>query len=80
VIAHQASRALGEAIHEQAYIELGFRLVEVPAGPLADRVALIRQTAGRLAAGPDDRRGSSSAGQLTGRAGWPASQSINCPV
>ncbi len=38
-----------ERIHEQAYRELGFRLVEVPAGPLADRVALIRQTVGRLA-------------------------------
>ena len=36
-----------EAIHEQAYRELGFRLVEVPAGPLADRVALIRQAVGR---------------------------------
>ena len=38
-----------ERIHEQAYTELGFRLVEVPAGPLADRVALIKRTAGRLA-------------------------------
>jgi len=36
-----------EAIHEQAYRELGFRLVEVPAGPLADRVALIRQSVGQ---------------------------------
>ncbi len=36
-----------ERIHEQTYAELGFRLVEVPAGPLADRVALIRQTVGR---------------------------------
>ena len=35
-----------ERIHEQAYTELGFRLVEVAAGPLADRVALIRQTVG----------------------------------
>jgi len=37
-----------ERVHEQTYAELGFRLVEVPAGPLADRVALIRQTVGRL--------------------------------
>jgi len=37
-----------EAIHEQAYRELGFRLVEVPAGPLAERVAVIRQAVGRL--------------------------------
>jgi predicted ATPase len=36
-----------EAIHEQAYTELGFRLVEVPAGPLADRVALIGRTVGQ---------------------------------
>jgi predicted ATPase len=40
-----------EQIHEQAYRELGFRLVEVPAGPLTDRVALIRQTVGRLTGG-----------------------------
>jgi predicted ATPase len=32
-----------ERVHEQTYRELGFRLVDVPAGPLADRVALIRQ-------------------------------------
>jgi predicted ATPase len=36
-----------ERLHEQVYRDLGFQLVDVPAGPLADRVALIRQTAGR---------------------------------
>jgi predicted ATPase len=30
-----------ERLHEQAYRELGFRLVEVPAGPLPDRPALV---------------------------------------
>ncbi len=35
-----------EQLHEQAYRELGFKLVEVPAGPLADRTALILQIAG----------------------------------
>jgi predicted ATPase len=30
-----------ERIHEQTYRELGFRLVDVPAGPLPGRVALI---------------------------------------
>lgn len=33
-----------ERLHEQVYRELGFQLIEVPAGPLADRVALIKQT------------------------------------
>jgi predicted ATPase len=33
-----------ERLHEQTYRDLGFQLVEVPADPLADRVALIRQT------------------------------------
>lgn len=33
-----------ERIHEQTYRELGFRLAEVPAGPLAERVELIRRT------------------------------------
>jgi predicted ATPase len=36
-----------ERLHEQVYRDLGFELVEVPAGPLADRVALIRQTVSR---------------------------------
>lgn len=36
----------GSELGKQAYRELGFRLVEVPPGPLADRVALIRQTVG----------------------------------
>jgi len=36
-----------ERLHEQVYRDLGFRLVEVPPGPLADRVALIRQTVTR---------------------------------
>jgi hypothetical protein len=35
-------------LHEQAYRDLGFQLVQAPAGPLADRVALIRQTVGQL--------------------------------
>ena len=33
-----------EHLHEQVYAELGFRLVDVPAGPLARRAALIRAT------------------------------------
>ena len=32
-----------EQLHEQAYRELGFKLVNVQAGPLADRTALILQ-------------------------------------
>ena len=37
-----------ERLHEQTYRELGFQLVDVPAGPLADRVALISHTARQL--------------------------------
>ena len=32
-----------ERIHEQAYRDLGFRLIDIPAGPLAERVALIEK-------------------------------------
>lgn len=39
-----------ERIHEQTYRGLGFELVDVPAGPLADRVALVQQTVQRLQA------------------------------
>ena len=37
-----------ERFHEEAYRDLGFRLVEVPAGPLADRVAQIEATVSQL--------------------------------
>lgn len=47
-----------EQVHQEVYGELGFRLVEVPAGPLTERVALIQQTvelqAGELQAGDGD--------------------------
>jgi predicted ATPase len=32
-----------EVVHEQTYRELGFQLVDVPPGPLAERVALVRR-------------------------------------
>jgi predicted ATPase len=35
-----------EKVHEQAYAELGFRLTEVPAGPLAERAGLIAAAVG----------------------------------
>jgi predicted ATPase len=38
-----------EQLHEQVYRDLGFHLVNVPAGPLANRVAVIRQAIGALA-------------------------------
>jgi predicted ATPase len=34
-----------ERVHEETYRDLGFRLVDIPAGPLPDRVALIEQAA-----------------------------------
>ena len=37
-----------EQVHEQTYRDLGFVLVDVPAGPLADRVALVRHTAEKV--------------------------------
>ncbi|PRY44889.1 AAA family ATPase [Umezawaea tangerina] len=37
-----------ERVHERTYRELGFDLVEVPAGPLADRAALVCRTVERL--------------------------------
>lgn len=36
-----------EEVHERTYAELGFRLVEVPAGPLPDRVAAVLRVAAR---------------------------------
>jgi predicted ATPase len=32
-----------ERIHERTYRDLGFEIIDIPAGPLADRVALIEQ-------------------------------------
>jgi predicted ATPase len=37
-----------EQLHEHMYRDLGFQLVEVPAGPLAERVALVEQIVERL--------------------------------
>jgi predicted ATPase len=37
-----------ERVHEQTYRELGFELVEVPAGPLGERAALVQRTVERL--------------------------------
>jgi predicted ATPase len=39
-----------EQIHEQTYRDLGFELVDVPAGPLPGRVALVEQLAIRRSA------------------------------
>lgn len=39
------SLAFGE-VHRRTYNELGFRLIDVPAGPLAARVGLVRREAG----------------------------------
>jgi predicted ATPase len=45
-----------EQLHEQAYRELGFELVDVPAGPLTDRAALILQTIRHSSGRSADRR------------------------
>lgn len=37
-----------EQVHEQTYRDLGFLLADVPAGPLADRVALVRHSAEKV--------------------------------
>lgn len=54
-VKHTAARRISfeeslvfERLHQEAYRDLGFRLVEVPAGPLADRVALIEATVSQL--------------------------------
>jgi predicted ATPase len=40
-----------ERLHEQVYLGLGFQLIDVPAGPLTDRVALIKHTVSQQSAG-----------------------------
>jgi predicted ATPase len=35
-----------ERLHEQTYRDLGFQLIDVPPGPLADRAAVIQQIVG----------------------------------
>ena len=39
-----------EEVHDQTYRELGFRLIDVPPGPLTERAELVRREASRLAA------------------------------
>ncbi|MFB9471953.1 AAA family ATPase [Nonomuraea salmonea] len=40
-----------ESLHEKTYRAFGYHLIDVPAGPPDERVALIEETASRLAAG-----------------------------
>lgn len=49
------SLAFGE-VHRRTYTELGFRLVDVPPGPLAVRVGLVRRAAGLTVGSPQVRR------------------------
>jgi predicted ATPase len=48
-----------ERLHEETYRDLGFRLSGIPAGPLEERVALVRRTlaAERLAGGGTSQSG-----------------------
>jgi predicted ATPase len=57
-----------ERVHEQTYRELGFGLVDVPASPLADRVALIEQTLGHSATTGRTRSPSASTSNRNGAA------------
>jgi len=57
-----------EQLHEQTYRDLGFQLFDVPAGPLLDRAALVRQVAGQLLSG----RGIASAEGLVRQRNRPA--------
>ena len=41
-----------ERVHEQVYAELGFRLTDVPAGPVPERAALIAAAVGLRAPRP----------------------------
>jgi len=41
-----------EKMHELTYRELGFRLIEVPAGPLADRVGRVERAVAALLRDP----------------------------
>jgi predicted ATPase len=43
-----ADAAAFEKVHEETYRELGFRLIEVPAGPLAERAGMVKRAAAEL--------------------------------
>ena len=46
-----ADAAAFEKVHEETYGELGFRLIDVAPGPLAERVAVVRHGAAELSRG-----------------------------
>jgi predicted ATPase len=50
-----ADAAAFEKVHEETYRELGFRLIEVAPGPLADRVAAVKRAAAELSRGQPAR-------------------------
>jgi len=45
----QEDAAAFEKVHEETYRDLGFRLIEVGAAPLADRADVVKRAAGRVA-------------------------------
>jgi predicted ATPase len=56
-----------ERLHELAYLQLGFDLVEVPAGPLAARVALVGETLAQRLPGDASPVASRSAARVRGQ-------------
>jgi predicted ATPase len=46
-----------EEVHEQTYAELGFRLVEVPAGSLPDRAAVVRRVVDHVGCSDNSGKG-----------------------
>ncbi len=64
-----------EAVHERTYRELGFELIEVPAGPLAWRAALVCAAAGLPAPGDAATQGANQASGSSWTSGAPADAS-----
>ena len=55
----QADAVAFEKVHEETYRELGFRLIEVPPGPLAERTGVVkREIAAPAGSGADRHAGS----------------------
>ena len=55
-----ADAAAFEKVHEETYRELGFRLIDVAAGPLADRAGVVERAAAAMSYGANQVSGSSA--------------------
>jgi predicted ATPase len=69
-----ADAAAFEKVHEETYRELGYRLIDVAAGPLADRAGLVKRAVVAMSYGANQVSGSSATSSAPAPASAPTTR------